>query len=82
MKIEYYGIFGIQVLPDLATPDKQLHGGPYPILNDFYFESAAHLIAFLEREIPEETFTMVIDTYESFDNDYWKNGPSKFMEDE
>lgn len=71
----YYGVFGTQILSDLVTPDKQLHGGPYPIFNDLFYEYAAGLINFLERNIPEETFTMVIDSWENFDNDHWKNGP-------
>lgn len=74
----YYGIYGTEVLPDLVTPDKQLHGGPYPIFgrNKDVFLYAAGLINWLERQIPDETFTIVIDEFENFDNNHWKNAPN------
>lgn len=71
----YYGIYGTEVLPDLVTSDKQLHGGPYPILFDTFFQYAAGLINWLERQLPDETFTIVIDEFESFKNNHWKNAP-------
>jgi len=77
MKGTYYGVFGVGVWQGLVTPDKQLHSGPSPIFGrekDFFFY-AAGLINFLERECPKETFTIVIDEFEAFKNNHWRNGP-------
>lgn len=75
-KLFYYGVFGTRICPSLITPDKQLHGGPGPIMSEkFFWSYAGDFINWLSRQIPDETFTIVIDEFENFKNDYWKNGP-------
>lgn len=82
-KLDYYGVFGAEVWPGLVTPDKQLHGGPGPIMNEGFFWSwVADFINWLERQCPDDTFTIVVDKFSAFNNDYWARRRGEELEDE
>lgn len=68
-----YAIFGTGIYDGLVTPDKQMHVGPGVIATiiEDYWEPWAGTLQLLEEWCPEETFTLVLDDFENFDNDYW-----------
>jgi hypothetical protein len=68
-EVRFFGIYSAGIYPSLTTADKQLHcHGEIGIHNQTmlergrieFWESIANTIAFLEREIPDDTFTTVL----------------------
>ena len=69
-----YGVFCCTAYDGLTTPDKQLHIGPCLIRGSMseHWEGLINTLLWLQEQIPQHTFTLVIDELSNFDNPfYW-----------
>lgn len=73
---EAYGVFCCTAYPSLITDDKQLHIGPSLVKGTMqeHWVSLGNTIAWLEEQLPDHTFTLVIDKWGAFDNPYLWEG--------